>query len=107
MAEQQKKKSALTAALVGGADTPSDPSAASKADTFAFPCLGDVASAVDEVAASVEKLPRSSLAGSAPTAQRLAGTFTVSAHPTRRGRPRRTRIRGLGFVHLWAPAGVR
>ena len=79
-----QKKSALTAALSSqpGESGQSDLNhAPTKADTFAFPCLGEGdASAVDGIAEGVEKMDltrRQSLAGSAPTAPRLSTTIAV------------------------------
>ena len=82
----QKKKSALTAALSGAppdALGQADPAGQPKDDTFAFPCLSAEGGVdVNGAAAGLESLNlerRASLAGSAPTASRLSNTFTVSS----------------------------
>jgi hypothetical protein len=72
-----QKKSALTAALT----TPGDkaPSAdAARVDTFSFPCLTEGDNAAEDVGKGLSALDiRDSLPGSAPTANHLAGKFTV------------------------------
>jgi len=82
---EQKKKSALTAALSGAPPDPlgqSDSVSHPKDDVAAFPCLTEESiESADAAIVGFEKLNlerRSSLAGSAPTASRLGGSVTAS-----------------------------
>eukprot|EP00887_Chlorella_sp_A99_P000177 scaffold13.g177.t1 len=77
------RMSLLSKALAGGApQAPPVPQA--KVDSQSFPCIREGEVYTDDATAELEKLSldartRQSLPGSAPTAHRLAGSFTASA----------------------------